>query len=530
MDPASASLSPFTLNDATGCAYTFPTDGPTLLCFVKEDCDTCNTVLPLLEQIHQACGEDLTVLAAGQTAEGNELLRQRHSLKLPLLDDSSLKVSFTYVVDIVPTIILADGSGSELKRLEGFSKEEWQHLVRDLADLDVGGEVEIDWPAYPDWRPGCGSMSADPINAARLQAEVENSPLRARRIAIAEQDDVHEFMFDQGFSDGLPLIPPTAERVMKMLAGTRRDPQEPIATVPPNMGTATVEKVAINAVMAGCKPEYLVVIIAALEAACTDEFNIHGVMATTMGASPLMVINGPIRQRIGMNMKMSALGQGNRANASIGRALRLAIRNIGGAEPGGTERSTLGNPMKFTMCFAEWEERNPWQPLHVERGFEPNDSVVSLFAMTSGPTLIVDQSSRKAAQLAGSIGLGLESAQHPRAHMATNVVLVVSPEHIDTLMRDNYSKQDLRTRIQEVTTVPMRALVRDDTSGVGMDPDRIKDLPAEMLDRPMPKFRSEEDIHIVVAGSEAGKFSAAFHGWAVGPIGSIPVSRKIEEV
>ncbi|MDP7144833.1 MAG: hypothetical protein QGH75_05825 [Pseudomonadales bacterium] len=530
MEAAPAALSPFTLNDASGRAYTFPSESPTLLCFVKEDCPTCNTVVPLLEQINEASGDALTVLAAGQTTEGNAVLQQRHAMAVPLLDDSSLKVSFTYVIDIVPTIILADSSGRELRRLEGFAKSEWQSLVNDLAPLDPGETVEIDWPVYPDWRPGCGSLSADPINATRLQAEVENSPLRARRIAIAEQDDVHEFMFDQGFSDGLPLIPPTPERVMQMLAGTHRDPQEPVATVPPNMGTATVEKIAINAVMAGCKPEYLVVVIAALEAACTDEFNIHGVMATTMGASPVMVINGPIRLRIGMNMKMSALGQGNRANASIGRALRLAIRNIGGAEPGGTERSTLGNPMKFTMCFAEWEERNPWQPMHVGRGFEPEDSVVSLFAMTSGPTLIVDQTSRKADQLAGSIALGLESAHHPRAHMGTNVVLVVCPEHIDTLMRDNYSKQDLRKRIQEVTTVPMRSLASDDISGVGLNPDRMQDLPADVLDRPMPKFRSEEDIHIVVAGSEAGKFSAAFHGWAVGPMGSIPVSQKIEEV
>lgn len=525
MVEASAALTPFSLNDTSGNAWAFPTEKTTLLCFVKEDCPTCDTIMPLLQQIHQASADNLIVMAVGQTSDGNDLLQQRHALTVPLLDDSSLKVSYTCLIDIVPTLILADSNGRELRRMEGFVKKDWQQLVDDLA-LDEA----IDWQAYPDWRPGCGSLSADPVNATRLQAELENSPLRARRIAIAEQDDVFEFMFDQGFSDGLPLVPATPERVLRMLAGTRRDPQDLIATIPPNMGAATVEKIAINAVMAGCKPEYLVVIIAALEAACTDEFNIHGVMATTMGASPVMVVNGPIRERIGMNMKMSALGQGNRANATIGRALRLAIRNIGGARPGGTERTTLGNPMKFTMCFAEWEERNPWEPLHVERGFSADDSVVSLFAMTSGPTLIVDQTSRKASQLAGSIGMTLESAHHPRAHMATNVLLVVCPEHIDTLLRDNYSKQDLRKRIQEVSTVPMRALMRDDRSGVGIDPDQVKHLDAKMLDRPMPKFRSEEDIHIVVAGSEAGKFSAAFHGWATGSIGSIPVSRKIEEV
>ena len=156
--------------------------------------------------------------------------------------------------------------------------------------------------------------------------------------------------------------------------------------------------------MAGCKPEYLPVVLAATEAILTDDYNIHGVMATTMGASPVLVVNGPIRHRIGMNMGLGALGQGNRANATIGRALRLLIRNIGGAKPGKTERSTLGNPMKFTMCFAEWEERNPWSPLHVERGFDKDDSVVTVFTMCSGPTLIVDQDSRSASQLAGTLG------------------------------------------------------------------------------------------------------------------------------
>jgi len=354
--------------------------------------------------------------------------------------------------------------------------------------------------------------------------------LRARRIDIASQDDEFEFMFDQGFTDGLPVVPPTPERVLRMLSGTRRDPQEVVAVMPPNMGEATVEKIAINAVMAGCKPEYLPVVIAAVEAICTDAFNIHGVMATTMGASPVLVVNGPIRERLGMNMKLGALGQGNRANATMGRAVRLAVRNIGGARPGGTERSTLGNPMKFTMCFAEWEERNPWGPLHVERGFDPDDSVVTAFAMTSGPTQMVDQDSRSAAQLAGSLGLCLESAFHPKAHYATEVLMVVCPEHVDTLMRDGYSKQDLRARIQEVTSRPIRDLVEDDISAVGFKKSAADRMTSDELERRLPKFRRDEDIHIVVAGSEAGKFSGAFHGWATGEIGSQSVSKKIQEV
>jgi hypothetical protein len=336
-------------------------------------------------------------------------------------------------------------------------------------------------------------------------------------------------MFDQGFTDGLPVVPPTPERVLRMLAGTTRDAQEVVAIMPPNMGPATVEKIAINAVMAGCRAEYLPVVIAAVEAVCTDAFNIHGVMATTMGASPVVVVNGPIRERLGMNMQLGALGQGNRANATMGRAVRLTVRNVGGARPGGTERSTLGNPMKFTMCFAEWEARSPWEPLHVERGFAAEDSVVTVFAMTSGPVQMVDQDSRTASQLAGSFGLCLESAFNPKMHYATDALVVVCPEHVDTLQRDGWSKADIRARIQEVTSRPVRDLVENDISATGFRRAAAAAMTSEQLDRPLPKFRSASDIHLVVAGSDAGKFSGAFHGWATGEIGSQPVSKKIEE-
>jgi hypothetical protein len=318
---------------------------------------------------------------------------------------------------------------------------------------------------------------------------------------------------------------------MRMLSGTRRDAQEVIAQMPPNMGDATIEKIAINAVMAGCKPEYLPVVIAAIEAVCTDEFNIHGVMATTMGASPVLVVNGPIREKIGMNMGLMALGSGNRANATIGRAVRLAVRNIGGSKPGGTDRSTLGNPMKLTMCFAEWEERSPWDPLHVERGFAAEDSVVTVFAMTSGPVNIVDQESRAPDEIAGTIGMGLEAMFLPKYHMMpVDSLLVVCPEHLDTLLRDGaYSKDRLRDRIQEVTKKPLRDMVANDISGAGMTRAVAANLSDEKLDQLVPKFASKDYIHMVVAGSDAGKFSAAFHGWVTGAIGSSSVSRKIEE-
>ncbi len=513
------------LADQAGEALVLPGATGAVVVFLKEDCPTCKQALPVINAAALAATDaEPRITGIGQSAAGNAALVAAGLVKFPLLDDSKLGVSFAQNIEIVPTLMVVSADGSITARLEGFVRDEWQALFA----ATLATPLAVDWSALPQWSPGCGSLSLDPVHHARLQAEASGSPLRARRVEVGNLDDEFEFMFDQGFTDGLPVVPPTPERVLRMLEGTTRNAADLVALLPPNMGEATVEKVAINAVMAGCKPEYLPVVIAALEAMATDEFNIHGVMATTMGAAPVLVVNGPIRERIGMNMKMGALGQGNRANATIGRAVRLAVRNIGGARPGGTERSTMGNPMKFTMCFAEWEERSDWTPLHVERGFARDESVVTVFCMTSGPTLMVDQTSRTAAQLAGSFGQCLESLHHPRAHNAGDALIVVAPEHVDTLSRDGYDKQKIRERIQAVTAVPMRQLAVDDVSGAGIPQDKIAAMTDEALDRLVPKFASEANIHLVVAGGDAGKFSAAYHGWLTGPMGSVVVSRKID--
>ncbi len=505
---------------------------PGLVCFIKEDCPTCQTVVPVLQALHEQWGDALPVIAVGQTAEGNRVLADRHGLSVPIADDSALKISFAADIDTVPTLFalgedgtLAPGTAPQV----GFVKDDWRAFLHALGSAAGRPELALDWDELPDWRPGCGSLSVDPQHADRLRAEADNSPIRARKLTIGALDDPFEFMFDQGFSDGLPLVPPTPERVLRMLGGTGRDPQSVIASMPPNLAELTVEKVAINAVMAGCKPEYLPVVIAAIEAICTDEYNIHGVMATTMGASPVIVVNGPIRRQIDMNMEVGALGQGNRANATIGRAVRLTVRNVGGARPGGTERSTLGNPAKFTQCFAEWEERHPWEPLHVERGFKREESVVTVFTMSSGPVLMVDQDSRSGRQLAASFGLCLEAIWHPRAHYATEALVVVCPEHVDTFVKDGFDKAAIRARIQEVTERRIADLAADDDCAVGFQPAALARMSDADRERKLAKFKDVGDIHMTVAGGDAGKFSGAFHGWATGTIGSQMVSRRIDD-
>ncbi|MCY3734721.1 MAG: TlpA family protein disulfide reductase, partial [Chloroflexi bacterium] len=204
------------------------------------------------------------------------------------------------------------------------------------------------------------------------------SQLLSKTIDIAQHDDVYEFMFDHGITDGLPLVPPTRERVERMLSGANRLPSEVICKIPPNYAPATVEKIAINAVAAGARPEYLPVIIAAVEAAAGGRFPLHGTIASTDGIAPMLIVNGPIREQIGMNWGLNALGQGNRANMTIGRALRLVLRNVGGAREGEIDQTVQGGAHKFTLTFAEHEDASPWPPLHVEHGYDRSDSVVTL--------------------------------------------------------------------------------------------------------------------------------------------------------
>src|SRR5437773_5458770 len=182
-----------------------------------------------------------------------------------------------------------------------------------------------------------------------------------RRAGHAPMDDF-ETWSDKGVTDGLPVVPPTRERVERMLAGTSRSRSEIVGEVAPNYGRATVEKVAVNAVMAGCRADYLPVVLAAVEAACDPVFNLHGMSTSTHFSAPLIVVNGPIRERVGLNCSFGVFGPGYRANATIGRALRLVMINLGGAKPGETSMSTFGRPGRYTYCIGEFDAAVPSPP------------------------------------------------------------------------------------------------------------------------------------------------------------------------
>ena len=207
-------------------------------------------------------------------------------------------------------------------------------------------------------------------------------PVEGRGYDVNEDIDAIEFYFERGVTDGLPVVPPTETRVARMLAVTARPADEVIALVPPNYGAATLEKIAINAVMAGCKPDYLPVVVAGVQAMCAEQVSLHGVQGTTHTATPLFIVNGPVRQQLDINCATGVFGSGWRANATIGRALRLIMTNLGGARPGEIDKSAMGHPGKYTFLIGEYEEASPWEPLHVERATGPSRAPSACIAAT----------------------------------------------------------------------------------------------------------------------------------------------------
>jgi len=505
-----SALPAFHLADRSGTSRAFPTGRPALLVFAKADCPTCVVSLPVVEAAHRAFGDACDVWLVAQDADHGTSLAARGRLTLPVLDDAALTASRAYALEIVPTAIWADAEGHEQQRLEGFVRADWQAMLGAFGRRVRRRALDLAWDELPEWRPGCGSRSLE-ITAG------------ARRHAVADDVDPIEFLYEQGWTDGLPVVPPTPERVAAMLRGTRRDPEEIVAVVPPNLAAATVEKIAINAVLAGCRPDYLPVVLAAVEAACDDAFNLHGVLATTYFVGPVVIVNGPIRKRLGLNDAVNALGQGHRANATIGRALQLVVRNVGGGRPGGVDRATLGQPGKYTSCFAEREERSPWDPFHVARGFAPGESTVTVYA-GGAPTGFIDQIARDSRALATTYGLALAAMGHPKHPLAGETVVVVPPEHADVFARDGWSKTQVRERIQEVTTRPARQLLQDAYCAEGLPSMFAERIPPET---PLPKFRGPEMVKLVVAGGDAGKFAAYFQSWPVHPHGSDMVTRRI---
>jgi hypothetical protein len=334
--------------------------------------------------------------------------------------------------------------------------------------------------------------------------------------------DVMELLFESGWTDGLPVVPPTPRNVQRMLTGTTRQPDEVIGRIPPKGGRATVEKVAINAVMAGCKPAYLPVVITAAEALLDDRCNTRGVQCSTHISTPLLIVNGPIVQELGLNSGYNVFGQGCRANATIGRAVKLMLVNLGGAIPGVTDKATFGHPGKFTYCIAENEPANPWEPLHVERGFAPTDSTVTVFG-AEAPHNINNHWSATPYGLLRTIADTMSTLGSNHLYLGGESFVVLGPEHADLLAKAGWAKRDVRAYLYEQARKPLSQV----RIGGMYGPETRRNLWPRWIDHDneterIPVARRAEDIAILVAGG-AGRHSVYLPGW-----GARSVTRKIE--
>jgi len=335
----------------------------------------------------------------------------------------------------------------------------------------------------------------------------------SRRIELNDAEDIIEYMYRQGWTDGLPVVPPTEAKVRAFLNEANLGPSEVIGAIPERNRVFTAEKLAINAVMAGCLPVYFPVVLAAIRAICDPAFGLHGPTASTAGTAILMMVNGPMAKQIGMNSGQNLFGPGNRANATIGRAVRLVIMNLGGME---FDRSTLGHPGKYTYCIAE-DETTTWDPLHVLRGFAREQSAVTVLA-AEAPNQVQNHTTAKAEQLLQTFADRMTALGTFNMLSATQCALIICKEHYQTLANQGWNKKQVQQFLYEHARRPLNDLK---PCGLGTRKGKDTGTGAALTAVPAP-----EDILLLVAGGEAGRFSAYIPGW-LGVSSSRAVTKEI---
>ncbi len=327
--------------------------------------------------------------------------------------------------------------------------------------------------------------------------------LTSKRHKIAEPADAVEFCFQQGWTDGLPVIPPTEERVRTMLEAARLAPKQEIGFVAHRAVSITAEKVAINAVMAGCRPEYLPVVIAAVEGIADPRWSYHGPGTSTAGAAVLMIVNGPVARALEVNAGDNLFGPGWRANLTIGRAVRLVMRNVCGSIPGTLDRGTVGHPGKLSYVIAENEADSPWTPLHVERGFRADQSTVTIMA-AEGPHQFYNQLSSTAEGVLTTLADDMRISGNVMGQ--PHYALVLAGEHMRTIAGDGWDKKRIRQFVWERTQSSHAHLKQTQRMSGAIQPGDEAKL--------RPLVAAPDDILVVAAGGRAGAFSCYIPGWA----------------
>ena len=479
--------------------------GAALLLFVSEECPTSAMALrnlgPLCRTWDQA-GLTATAIFEDPLDVAIRVARRTGWTGRVVSQDPPYETSRAYRLLSVPTSVLVSRNGDVSGTVVGWDHGALSALIDQAGALTAGAALTLPPPVEPFWKPGCSSKAAlDPDVAAA--------------ISRSDAADEMEEMFERGWTDGLPVVPPTRQRVEAMLAGA--DGSASLGLVPPSMGEATLERLASCAVLAGCRPAYFPVVVAAARAMLDPAFNLHGQAVTTQPAGQLIVVNGPVRRAIGLNCGMGALGPGSRANLTIGRAARLLVTLLGGAMPGMLDRATLGHMGKVGFCIAEDEEASPWPPLHVERGFEPEQSVVTLIG-SDAPQSISDHRSRTPEDLAYILAWAAASTWSTNWWpLVEPSVFVICPEHAEMFRAAGWTKQQLREFMYDAVRKPAGRLRRGETTPIVSAADPAADI---------SKWASPDSIVLLVTGGEAGRYSAVL-GPCTG-MGAHIVSREVE--
>lgn len=477
--------------------------GPVILLFLTEECPTSAMTLarlaPLVERLGQI-GITLGAVFEDRLEVAARAARRAGFRGLVMSEPAPYDVSRAYALESVPTTVLVDSEGTAAGRVVGWDAEALEQLV-EQACASVGAPAIQVTDEAPTRKPGCAAKSTyDPDTLQLL-----DSP---------DAGDEIELMYERGWTDGLPVIPPTPARVEAMLGGL--DPEHRLGELAPAMSELTLRRVASCAVLAGCRPDYFPVVVAAVEAMLEPEFNIGGQAVTTQPAGQVVIVNGPVREAIGLNASMGALGPGWRANMSIGRAVRLVVSLTGGGYPGRLDRSTLGQPGKVGLCFAEDEETSPWEPLHVERGVAAERSVVTLVG-ADAPLSVSDHRSRNAPELARVLAAAAGGTWSPNWWpLGGTSLFVICPEHAKLFAAAGWSKTRLRHELFDAAHRLAGELRWGETTP------RVEAAPD---DESIGRWDDPEEILIVVAGGEAGRYSAVF-GPCLG-MNAQPVSKEV---
>jgi hypothetical protein len=399
----------------------------------------------------------------------------------------------------VPSVVLGTDAFISLARAQSATHG-LPHLSVVLVPHPIGGiDPKLVIAKARRSRPGPARLTRDPAAPATARPRSRRPRRRTRR-----SRRLPELGMDERWSDGLPVLPPTAERVARMLGRHADRRSEVVATLAPRSGRATREAIAINAVLAGAAPEHLPVVVAAIRALAEPRFNLNAVQTTTHPCTPLIIVNGPIAGRLHISGGPNALGNGYRANAVIGRAVRLTLQNVGGARPGLEDRATLGHAGKFSYCLAENEAESPWPSLAAERGLPAGASSVTVCG-SEAPHNVNDHASTTAEALLGAIASVGATTANNNVYLDGEPLIILGPEHAATLAGSGWSKADFKRRLWQAVHVRLGRFSAENIARFAtIAPDRFLDRPA---DAEVPWCVSPEDLMVIVAGGP-GKHSA----------------------